>query len=167
VDRMADEKIIGLLDWSIEDELTRYYRLIEIVHSRGYVHDDTIEAVRNFYDQHEGLSTVNECLRRTIFRHFQRLMENLPEESYTDYFELNKTFALYMQLFNNQQFSLDVKKLSMHYVQRLLRKYIDKRGKDYQDVKKFVSHTFVELGFMTEKEIVELFKTRRRKKATA
>lgn len=167
VDRVADEKIISLLDWNIEDELTRYYRLIQIVHSHGYVHDDTIEAVRNFYDQHEGLSTVNECLRRAIFRHFQRLMENLPEESYTDYFELNKTFALYMQLFNNQQFSLDVKKLSMQYIQRLLRKYIDKRGKDYQDVKKFVSHTFVELGFLTEKEIVEMFKTRRRKKATA
>ncbi|HLF65158.1 MAG TPA: hypothetical protein VI603_15445 [Saprospiraceae bacterium] len=166
IDRTSDEKIIAVLDWNIEDELTRYYRLIEIIHSRGYVHDDTIEAVRNFYDLHEGLSTVNECLRRSIFRYFQRLMENLPEESYTDYFELNKTFALYMQLFNNQQFSLDVKRLSMHYIQRLLRKYIDKRGRDYQDIKKFVSHTFVEFGFMSEKEIIELFKTRRRKKVT-
>jgi hypothetical protein len=34
-------------------------------------------------------------------------------------------------------------------------------------VKKFVSHMFVEMGFMTEKEIIELFKTRRRKKAVA
>jgi hypothetical protein len=166
IDRAEDEKILSLLDMSIEDELTRYYRLIEIVHTRGYVHDDTIEAVRNFYDQHEGLSTVNECLRRAIFRHFKQLMHNLPEEAYTDYFELNKTFALYMNLFNNQQFNLDVKKLSMHYVQKLLKKYIDKRGRDYQDIKKFVSHTFVEYGFMSEKEIVELFKTRRRKKAT-
>jgi hypothetical protein len=94
-------------------------------------------------------------------------MQNLPEESYQDYFELNKTFSLYMQLFNNQQFSLDVKQLSMQYVQRLLKRYTDKRGKDYQDVKKFVSHMFVEMGFMTEKEIIELFKTRRRKKAVA
>ena len=167
VDHAADEKMISLIDWNIEDELTRYYRLIEIIHTRGYVHDDTIEAVRNFYDQHEGLSTVNECLRRAIFCHFQRLMVNLPEESYTDYFELNKTFALYMQLFNNQQFNQDVKRLSMQYVQRLLRRYTDKRGKDYQDIKKFVSHTFVELGFMSEKEIIEMFKSRRRKKATA
>lgn len=162
-----DAKIIALLDWTIEDELSRYYRLIEIIHSRGYVHDDTVDAVRNFYDQHEGLSTVNECLRRAIFRHFRQLMHNLPEDSYPDYFELNKTFSLYMNLFNNQQFNLDVKKLSMNYIQKLLKKYIDKRGKDYQDIKKFVSHTFVELGFMSEKEIVELFKTRRRKKATA
>jgi len=167
VDRTADEKIIALLDWNIDDEITRYYRLIEIIHTRGYVHDDTVEAVRNFYDQHEGLSTVNECLRRSIYQHFERLMVNLPEESYADYFELNKTFALYMQLFNNQQFNQDVKKLSMQYVQRLLKKYIDKRGKDYQDIKKFVSLAFVELGFLTEKEIIELFKTRRRKKVTS
>lgn len=167
VDNTADEKMIGIIDWNTDDELTRYYRLVEIIHSRGYVHDDTIEAVRNFYDQHEGLSTVNECLRRSIFSHFQRLLKHLPVESYTDYFEFHKTFALYIQLFNNQQFTLDVKRLSMDYVQRLLKKYIDKRGKDYQDIKKFVSHVFVELGFLTDKEIVELFKTRRRKKVSA
>ena len=167
VDQAADEKLISILDTSVEDELSKYYRLIEIIHSHGYVHDDTIDAVRTFYDQHEGLSTVNECLRKTILSHFQRLMKNLPEESYTEYFELNKTFALYMQLFNNQQFNLEVKRLSMQYIQKLLKRFTDKRGKDYQDIKKFVAHTFVELNFMSEKEIVELFKTRRRKKATA
>jgi hypothetical protein len=71
-----------------------------------------------------------------------------------------------MQLFNNQQFNQEVKKLSMSYVQKLLKRYTDKRGKDYQDIKKFVSQTFVEANFMNEKQIVELFKTRRRKKAT-
>jgi hypothetical protein len=166
VDQAADEKMLQILDTSIKDELTKYYQLIEIVHTRGYVHDDTIEAVRNFYDQHEGLSTVNECLRRAILSHFKRLMHNLPVESYTDYFEFNKTFSLYMQLFNNQQFNQEVKKLSMSYVQKLLKRYTDKRGKDYQDIKKFVSQTFVEANFMNEKQIVELFKTRRRKKAT-
>jgi hypothetical protein len=167
VDEDADQKMIELVDWGFEDELSKYYRLIEIIHTRGYVHDDTIEAVRNFYDQHEGLSTVNECLRKAILGHFSRLMRNLPEESYSDYFDLNKTFAIYMQLFSNQQFNQDVKKLSMAYVQKLLKRYIDKRAKDYQDIKKFVSHTFVELNFLTEKEIVELFKTRRRKKAVS
>jgi hypothetical protein len=54
----------------------------------------------------------------------------------------------------------------MSYVQKLLKRYTDKRGKDYQDIKKFVSQTFVEANFMNEKQIVELFKTRRRKKAT-
>ena len=167
VDQAVDERMIRLIDFGVNDELSKYYRLVETIHTKGYVHDETIDAVRNFYDQHEGLSTVNECLRRTIYGHFRRLMRNLPEDAYNDYFELNKTFALYMQLFNNQQFNQDVKMLSMAYVQKLLKKYIDKRGKDYQDIKKFVSHTFVELGFLTEKEVVELFKTRRRRKTTA
>ena len=45
-----------------------------------------------------------------------------------------------------------------------MKKYTDKRGKDYQDIKKFVKTNFVDLGFMKEKELVEFFKTRRKKK---
>lgn len=165
VDDIADRKVIEILDPDHQDALTRYYGLMAIIHTKGYIHDDSIEAVRTFYDQQEGLSTINECLRRRIFGHFRGLLSNLPESAYTDYFEFNKTFTLYMQLFNNQHFNQDVKKLSMDYVRRLLKKYTDKRGKDYQDIKKFVAQTFVDNGFLTEKEVIELFKTRRRKKA--
>ena len=52
----------------------------------------------------------------------------------------------------------------MAYIKKLLKKYTDKRGKDYQDIKKFVQVNFLELGFLKQKEIVELFKTRRKKK---
>ncbi len=55
----------------------------------------------------------------------------------------------------------------MAYVRKLLKKYTDKRGKDYQDIKKFLSRTFKDFEFLKEKEIVELFKTRRKKKSTA
>jgi hypothetical protein len=69
-----------------------------------------------------------------------------------------------MNIFGNQKFNQHIKDLSMTYVKKLLKKYVDKRGKDYQDIKKFVSTTFVDLAFLKEKEVVELFKSRRKKK---
>ncbi|MFT4568731.1 MAG: hypothetical protein ACI9FN_003700, partial [Saprospiraceae bacterium] len=38
-----------------------------------------------------------------------------------------------------------------------------KRSKDYQDIKKFVSAVFQDLGFLNEKQVKELFKTKRKK----
>jgi hypothetical protein len=139
---------------------------MNVVDGKGYVHDDAIEAVRTFYDRHAGLSVVNECLRWAIFSYFEKLMKNLPVEDYTMYFDINKTFATYINIFGNQEFNQYVKKLTLSYVKKLLKKYTDKRGRDYQDIKKFVSASFLDLGFMKEKEIVELFKTRRKKKVT-
>jgi hypothetical protein len=55
----------------------------------------------------------------------------------------------------------------MIYVRKLLRFHTDKRGKDYQDIKKFVSATFIDLGFLNSKQSVELFKSKRKKKAVA
>jgi len=57
-----------------------------------------------------------------------------------------------------------LKELCLKYVKKLLKKYPDKRGKDYQDIKKFVITNFFDLGFMKEKDLVEFFKTRRKKK---
>jgi hypothetical protein len=85
-------------------------------------------------------------------------------DDYPEYFELNKTFTTYMNIFINQEFNQKLKDYSLVYVRKLLKKFTDKRGKDYQDIKKFVSSTFVDLGFLTEKQVVELFKTRRKKK---
>ena len=72
-----------------------------------------------------------------------------------------------MTIFSNQQFNQDLKERCMAYVRKLLKKYTDKRGKDYQDIKKFVSSTFRELSFLKDKEIVELFKTKRKKKVSS
>jgi len=163
----CDEKVRELIDDKIEDDMKRFYELMHTIHTKGYVHDDTIETVRAFYDGHEGLSTINDCLRKSILNHFRRLLSNLSVDEYSEYFEVNKVFAVYIQLFNNQQFNIDLKKYSLSYIAKLLKKYTDKRGKDYQEIKKFVISTFLDFGFLTEKELVELFKTRRKKKKPA
>ncbi len=69
-----------------------------------------------------------------------------------------------MDIFSNQQFNQDLEDLSMDYVKKLLHFYTDKRGKDYQDIKRFVSSTLQDYRFITEKEVVEIFKTKRKKK---
>ncbi len=160
----ADQKLSAVLDKSIEGQLSDYFQLTDLIHTRGYNQDEAQEAVKIFYNQHEGLSTVNECLRQTIFNYFARFVNNLEERSYADFFDITKLFAIYMNIFSNQQFNQYLKDLSMRYVRRLLKKFTDKRGKDYQDIKKFVSTTFVDFKFLKEKEVVELFKTRRKKK---
>jgi len=58
---------------------------------------------------------------------------------------------------------LGVKEYSLKYIKKLIKRYTDKRGRDYQDIKKFVKTTFLDLKFMKDKELVELFKTRRKK----
>ena len=72
-----------------------------------------------------------------------------------------------MAIFSNEKFNQRVKALSFAYIKKLLKVYTDKRGKDYQDIKKFVSSVFVDLNFLKPKEVVELFKTRRKKKITS
>jgi hypothetical protein len=166
IDKKADQNVLDVLDISINDDLNQYYHLMDIIHSKGYIHDDSIEAVRSFYEKHEGMSIINECLRQTLLTYFTMLITNLEPESYHDYFEMNKIFSVYIQIFNNQHFNQSVKKLSLSYVAKLIKRYTDKRGKDYQDIKKFVIHTFLDLGFLKEKELVELFKTRRKKRVT-
>ncbi len=160
-----DRRMAGMISRDLKDELTDYYQLMDVVHGKGYVHPEASDAVQNYYDRHEGLSVYNECLREQILTYFAKFMNHLDEESYAEYFELNKTFVTYMSIFSNQEFNQSVKSLSLKYVRRLKKKYTDKRGKDYQDIKKFVKTTFVDLGFMTDKQIVELFKTKRKPKA--
>jgi len=82
--------------------------------------------------------------------------------------ETTKTYPLYMNVFGNEEFNHHLRGLSMGFVKKFLRAFKDKRSKDYQDLKKFVNATFIDLKFLTKKESVELFKTKRKKKvATA
>lgn len=165
VDAEADARISSILDKSIKDDITAYYNLMDVIHGVGYINEEAMEAVKSFYTHHEGRSLINECVRMSLFNYFARLLNNLEVEDYHELFNLSKIYTVYINIFANQQFNLDVKDLSMRYVQRLLKHFTDKRGKDYQDIKKFVSTTFQDLNFLTEKEVVELFKTRRRRKA--
>lgn len=167
LDPAADQRIASVVHRAIKDELTEYYNLMDVIHTKGYINTDAQEAVRIFYHAHEGKSLINECVRYTIYNYFARLVDNLEVTAYTDLFEIAKIYPIYMKSFANQQFNQDLKELSMRYVKRLLKHYTDKRGKDYQDIKKFVSTTFKDLEFLKEKEIVELFKTRRKRKKTA
>jgi hypothetical protein len=159
-----DERLFATIDKAWKDKISDYYRIADKIHSLGYVHPDTIEAVQDFYNSHKGLSVESECLRQLILVYFAKLMSGLTEKEYTDFFEITKIFGVYMKIFGNQQFNQDVEKMSMAYVNKLLHVFVDKRAKDYQDVKKFVATQFVEFGFLHEKEVVEMFKSRRKRR---
>lgn len=161
-----DERMSAIVDKSVNDKISDYYRIADKIHSLGYVHPDSIEAVQEFCYSHEGLSAEAECLRQLVLCYFTRLIQGLSEREYADYFELTKIFGVYIRIFDNQHFNQEVERLSMAYVGKLLKRFTDKRAKDYQDVKKFVSTQFVDLGFLKEKEVVEMFKTRRKKRKT-
>ncbi|MEZ4948006.1 MAG: hypothetical protein R2769_00920 [Saprospiraceae bacterium] len=164
LDAAADQRVSEILDDSIKDELTDYYQLMDVIHSKGYVHEDTQEAIKVYYNKHEGLSMQNECVRQAIYNNFARVINNIEPKEYHELFEIAKYYGIYIQIFGNQKFNQNLEDLSMKYVGKLLKTYTDKRGKDYQDIKKFVSTTFKDLGFLTDKEVVELFKTRRKRK---
>ncbi len=161
-----DARVFNLLDQSISDDLQVYYEGMSIVERKGFVHEDALEAVKQLYNKYDGLSTINDCLRHSIRLQLTKVLSNLSEAEYEDYFELNKTFVAYMDIFDYQQFNQSLKEESIKYVRKLLKKYTDKRGRDYQDIKKFVIPTFQDFGFMKEKEVMEMFKTRRKKKAS-
>jgi hypothetical protein len=157
-----DLRISALLDRSKKDDVLEYFDLMEIIHKKGYLLTETQDAIRVFIMKHDGLSIINECIRKTIFEYFNRLISNLELEDYPSLFELSRQFPVFMKIFLNQQFSNSLKDKCMDYVHNLLAFYTDKRGKDYQDIKKFVSTTFLELDFIKEKEIQDLFKTKKK-----
>ena len=66
------------------------------------------------------LSTINECVRQTIYNYFARLIDNLEVEDYADYFEISKLFPVYMSIFANQHFNQQLKELSLALRQKLL-----------------------------------------------
>ncbi|MDQ3141668.1 MAG: hypothetical protein M3Q56_05410 [Bacteroidota bacterium] len=159
----ADRKFAALLDRSKVDDLLKYYNLMETIHNKGFVHEDALDAVQSFYSQYEGMSVNNECLRNAIRLYIQNVIVNLTEPEYHSFFEVYKTFAAYINIFDNSAFSQEVKHLCMDYIDKLLVFFKDKRGKEYQEIKKFVSTQFTEIDFLTEKQVVELFKIKRKK----
>lgn len=166
ISSINDDRMSQIADKSFPDRITDYYRIADKVHSLGYVHPDVIEAVQDFYNSHEGLSAESECLRKLVLTYLLKLVSGLTEKEYLDFFELTKIFGIYIKIFSNEKFNQSIEKISMAYVGKLLKQFTDKRAKDYQDVKRFVSTQFVDLGFLKDKEIVEIFKTRRKKRKT-
>ncbi len=162
----VDRRWSAVINKQIDDRLNDYFTLMDAIHDKGYNTNEVQELIRVEYNKHPGLSLFNENIRRTIYGYFQRFITHLEPGDYTEFFEITKLMGLYQELFGNQKFVQDLKELSMAYVKRLLKKFVDKRGRDYQDIKKFVSTTFQDFGYLAEKEVVELFKTRRKRKKT-
>ncbi len=163
IDSQADRRVKSILLSSTEDELSEHYKIVNEIHDKGYVNEEVMSAVKRHITGYEGLSDNTESIRQCILTYVKKVMNNLDTSEYIQFFEMNKTFAAYMQIFDNQVFSQSIKRLYMAYVKKLLKRYTDKRGKDYQEVKKFVSNNFPSLGFLKEKEVKELFKTKRKK----
>lgn len=158
-------KIIAIT--SSHKSLQYFIETTSKINEIGYINPDSAELTKVYYDGNKGTSLENECLRNFIFAKCSRFMSQLKESDFSEYFELNKTFVVYMNIFDNEKFNQQIKGISHTYVKKLLRKFIDKRSKDYQDIKKFTTATFIDLGFLKEKEVKELFKTKRKKKEVA
>lgn len=164
LNRSAELRIGEVIDRGVEDQLTEFYNLTDTIHTQGYAAEETLEAVKLFYHNHPGTSLINECVRATVYMYFERVFKNLTPQEYTEMFQQAKVYQVYIGIFMNQQFNQNIKDLNMKYVRQLIKTYTDKRGRDYQDIKKFVTTTFQDLKFLTEKQVVELFKTRRKRR---
>lgn len=162
LDAEADNRVMSFIDQSIKDDISSYYNLVNTIHTKGYIHEDTVDAVKNFYEHHAGQSIVNECVRMVIYNYFEKLLTHLEPSDYQTFFDLSKVYQTYFDIFSNEHFTQAVKHLSLDFTNKLLKVFTDKRGKDYQEVKRFVSATFVDFGFLKEKEVVEMFKTRKK-----
>ncbi len=159
-----DEHNLGKLLVEVKDkQIIRFFDTTNELHSKGFVHIDAIEKVREYYEHHPGMSIENEVLRSSVLIYINKFLKNIEPDNYADYFEINKVIIAYLSIFNNERFKQEVKNTSMIFITKCMNDFKDKRARDYQDVRKYVSSTFKELGFLTEKEIVELFKTRRKK----
>ena len=146
-------------------DLLEFIEATSKINEIGYINPEAAEVAKVYYDGNKGTSLENSCLRSFIFAKCEAFMNGLAESDFSEYIELNKTFVVYMNIFDNEKFNQNIKGASLAFVKKLLRKFVDKRSKDYQDIKKFVSATFLDLGFLKDKEIKELFKTKRKKKA--
>jgi hypothetical protein len=160
----ADRKFNALLNKNEGDDLIKFYSLLDTIHQKGFVHEDALDAVNAFYAQYEGMSIINECLRLAILQMLHKVVDNLTEPEYHYFFELQKTISGYINIFGNSAFNLETEGMCMNYVKKLLGFYKDKRSKEYQEIKRAVSSGFTELEFLTEKELIDLFKIKRKKK---
>ena len=159
-----DLNFAGLLTDVKNKEIQDHFKTLKVLHSHGVIHHTAIDTVRNYYESHQGMSLQNECIRFSVLAYFERLLPNLPPQSYPDFFEFVKIIGLYMDIFSNEKFNQELKDLCMKFVEKCIKKFTDKRGKDYQDIRKFVTTSFQELGFLKEREIADLFKTKRSRK---
>lgn len=158
----ATERLQGILGKEGKSEFLKFLNMIVGVEEEGYINETAADQMRAYYNNHEGLSLQNEAARIYIYNKFRSFISKLQTADFHEYFEFNSVFVNYMKIFSNEKFNQDLKAVLLKYVRTLLRTYTDKRSKDYQDIKKFVQPSFVDMGFMNEKSVKELFKTKRK-----
>ncbi len=169
----ANEPVNGISDVNMQEvigddastEIGHYYNTTSELFIDNLLEEEIIDKVKTFYAKYDGLSLNNECLRLNILKHFKEAFTEIPADDYQRWFELNKTFAVYMDIFQNERFNLALKDITVRFIKKLIKIYTDKRGREYQDIKKFSSRIFLDYGFYSDKEIKEFFKTPRVKKA--
>ena len=163
------EQALGrIIDRSLDDDLTAYFNLTDKIHGEGYVEPAVHEAVREEVLKHNGLSDFNENIRQSVLDYVARLGTGLGTDDYPEWFAITgKQFPVYMKIFANEQFNQNLRKEAVDYTKRLIKVHTNKRGKDYRDVKKTTVTTWLDYGFMNEKQLKEFFKTPRKKKAAA
>ncbi|MEM6397245.1 MAG: hypothetical protein AAF741_12930 [Bacteroidota bacterium] len=160
-----EQRLGKAIDRSIDDKLTQYFDVMDKVHSKGYVQNESAEAIQAAYDLNPGLSDFNENMRQSIYGYFSRFALNLEPSDYKEWFELSqKQYPVYLKLFSNEAFSQQLKDLYFKFAKKLIKAFPDKRGKDYREIKKTVIASALSWAFMTEKQLKEFFKTPRKKK---
>ncbi len=162
--RESDERIANLIDTSISDDLADYYEIAGLIHTKGYNNEDVQKHVKDFYYKHKGLSVYNNAIRKLVFNYFEGFVSNLDETQYDELYDLSKTMEAYINIFANQQFNQNLKDILVDYLKRMMKVYPDRRGRDFQQIKKFAKSTLPQLGLMTEKQVATLFVKRRKKK---
>ncbi len=165
-----EQRFGAIVDRSLEDDLTAYFNLTDKIHADGFVSPDVQEAIQEEQPKHSGLSNFNENIRQTIYGYFAKLANGLgtSEEEYMQWYEITgKQIPAYIKVFGNETFNQQLRGLARKYTKELLKVYTNKRGKDYRDIKKTTMTTWMEYGFMTEKQLKEFFKTPRKKKVEA
>jgi len=160
----CDQRVSSLLDKSIDDDLSMYYNMTDIIHEKGYTSEETQNTVREFFYAHDGLSTINECLRLVILKYFKSVVDGFEPEDFREFMDTYPIFISYINIFQNEKFSQAVKHFTLDYARSFNKVYTDKRGRDYQDFKKFIMRMFLDLDWMTEKELKNFFKTKRKKR---
>lgn len=158
----AFARFFKILEGTVDDEFIKYLEMMVDVDGIGYINDEAAEKIRSYYNNHQGLSAQNEATRVFIFNKFKSFLSNLTTSDFQEYFEFNPVFINYMNIFANEKFNQNLKSELFKYVRILLRTYADKRSKDYQDIKRFVQPSFVDMGFMDEKSVKDLFKKKRK-----
>lgn len=165
-----EQQLGTIVDRSIEGDLTAYFNLTDKIHANGFVSPDVHEAIQEEQPKHSGLSNFNENIRQTIFGYFSKLATGLgtSEEEYLQWYEITgRQIPAYIKIFGNESFNQQLRTLAKKYTKDLLKAYTNKRGKDYRDIKKTTMTTWMDYGFMTEKQLKEFFKTPRKKKTEA